>query len=404
MVSQAEQLRVDVERLRSDTPGVGRVIHLNNAGSALPPESVIETVVDHLRLEATWGGYEAGYMAEDAMQQVYEAVAELLGGTASQVALTDSATRSFDMLFYSIDLQPGDRIITIQTEFATNYLGFLHRSKQVDVDIVIVPLDSAGHVDLEALDKELAEGARLLLIDHIPNYCGVVQPAAEIGRLAKKHGVTFILDVTQSAGQLPLSAVEIGCDAMFGTSRKWLRGPRGMGFIWASESLMPKLQPPILTLRSAVWSSLDDYELVDDARRFEMWESSLALKLGFGEAVRYALNCGIPALTARIQSLNQLFRDGLQEIPSVTIADWGLAEAGITTFDVAGIDADDIVDRLRTCKVNMSMHPANYALLDFTRRERGPLVRTSAHAYNTEEEILRALELLRGVVNKPRVR
>ncbi len=358
------------------------------------PEVVLRTVIEHLELEARIGGYEAAAREHDRVEAVYDSVARLLGCSRDEVAIVENATRAWDMAFYSFGFQPGDRILTCSAEYASNYIALLQVAKNTGAVVEVVPDDERGQISLAALEAALARGARLVSLVHVPSQGGLVQPAAEVGRLCRAAGVPLLLDACQSVGQMPTDVETLGCDMLSATGRKFLRGPRGTGFLYVREELIGQLEPPFLDLHAAEWTGRETYAIRPDARRFETWETSYATKLGLGAAVDYALGWGLDAIAERVQGLAASLRDRLQALPGVEVRDLGVEKCGIVTFTVDGVEASAVVAALSAAGINVSLTPASYSRLDFGARGLDAVVRASVHYYNVEEE----LERLVGVV------
>lgn len=385
----AEDATIDVERARRETPGTDRVVHLNNAGSALPPEPVVEAVIDHLRLEAKIGGYEAADAAREAAEHTYDAVAALLRCHRDEIAIVENATRAWDMAFYSMQFQPGDRILTARAEYASNVIAFLQVAQRTGAVVEVIPDDESGQVSVDALEAMLDDRVRLVAITHVPTQSGLVNPAAAIGSVTRAAGVPYLLDACQSVGQLPVRVEEIGCDMLSATGRKFLRGPRGTGFLYVRRGLVEQLEPPFLDLHAAEWTAPDTYQIRPDARRFENWETNWATKIGLGVAVDYALGWGLEAISDRALSLAENLRGRLAATAGVAVHDHGAQRAAIVTFTKAGVPAAELSARLRAAGINTSVTSVASARFDFEARGLQEVVRASPHYYNTEDELER---------------
>jgi selenocysteine lyase/cysteine desulfurase len=384
----------DVERARRETPGVQSVIHLNNAGSALPPAPVLGAVIDHLRLEAALGGYEAADTAREAVEHTYDAVAALLGCRPDEIAVVENATRAWDMAFYAMQFQPGDRILTARAEYASNVIAFLQVARRTGAVVEVIPDDEFGQVSVDALERMLDERVRLVAITHVPTQGGLVNPAAAIGSVTRAAGVPYLLDACQSVGQFPVRVDEIGCDMLSATGRKFLRGPRATGFLYVRRDFIEQLEPPFLDLHAAEWTAPDRYEIRPDARRFENWETNYATKIGLGVAVDYALDWGLEAIQHRTTTLAESLRERLAGISGVTVHDQGAQRCAIVTFTKEGFSATDVSARLREAGINTSVTSVESARFDFEARGLTEMVRVSPHYYNTHDELDRLCALV----------
>ncbi len=380
-------MSLDIVKLRAETPGCRHVAHFNNAGASLQPQPVLETVIDHLRLEGEIGGYEAADRAEARHEAVYASIARLINCAADEVALIENATRAWDMAFYSLRFGPGDRILTSIAEYASNYIAFLQVARRTGAEIIAIPNDEHGQVSVEALEKLIDARVKLIAVTHVPTNGGLINPAAAIGAVARRHKIPFLLDACQSVGQLRIDVEAIGCDMLSATGRKYLRGPRGTGFLYVRRALLDHLEPPFLDLHAATWVAPDRYEILSDARRFENWESGIAGRLGLGVAVDYALALGMDKIEAELRAKAAHLREKLQALPGVTVHDIGAEKGGIVTFSKAGLDADAVKAGLTAARINVSTSGRSSTYLDMTARQLDQIVRASVHYFNTEVEI-----------------
>jgi cysteine desulfurase/selenocysteine lyase len=389
---------LDLAQLRRDTPGVGNRIHFNNAGAALPPQPVVDTVVDHLRREAEIGGYEAVEEAHERIDGIYASLARLLNAAPEELALVENATAGWSLAFHAVPFKPGDRILTARAEYASNYISYLQAARKSGVSVEVVPSLVSGELDVAALEWMIDDRVRLISITHVPTNGGLINPAAEIGRIARRHGILYLLDACQSAGQLPLDVAELGCDMLTATGRKYLRGPRGTGFLYIRRALAERLEPAMLDLHGANWVAPDRYECRPDARRFENWEKAWAGFLGLGVAVDYALDLGLPAISDRVGGLAEHLRGELAEVPGVTVRDIGRQRCGIVTFTAEGREASEIKTALAAHSINVVTSGPASTLLDATARGLPEVVRASVHCYNDEDEVARFIAALKRVL------
>lgn len=388
---------IDVARVRRDTPACAQLLHFNNAGASLMPDRVLRTVTDHLELEARIGGYEAADREARRLEAVYASLAQLLHCGPDEVAVVESATRAWDMAFYSIPLKAGDRVLTAHAEYVSNYLGLLQMARRTGCSVEVVPNDAHGQVDVEALRRMLDERVKLVCITHVASSNGLVNPVEAVGQVLRGTDAVYLVDACQSAGQLPLDVARIGCDLLSATGRKFLRGPRGTGFLYVRRSVLERLEPPFVDWHAANWTAVDRYEWRPDARRFESFEHSAANKLGLGAAVDLALELGLDAIADRIAVLTGRLRGALRDMPGVVLRDGGERQSGIVTFTVDGAVPFELRQRLLERHINTSVARQEMARLDLAERGIPQALRASVHYYNTEEEVDRFVRAIAEV-------
>lgn len=388
---------IDIEKIRADTPSCQEIIHFNNAGASLMPKPVFAALQRVLEDENRLGGYEAERRAQPDIQGFYAAFGALLNADPDEIAYVENATRAWDMVFYGLRLGKGDRVITHSSEYASNYLALLQQSRRLGFEIDLVPSDRFGQIDVEQLEAMLTPQTKLIAITHVPTQGGLVNPAAAVGELAQKHGIVYLLDACQSVGQIDVDVAQIGCDFLSGTGRKFLRGPRGTGFLYVRRSMLERIDPPFVDLLSAKWTAHNSYEFAAGAKRFENWESNVAGRVALGEAVRYAKAIGLNHIETRVAKLADVLREALSDIKGVQVRDLGQTKCGIVTFTKEGRDPQFIEERLREKGINVSVALMTSARLDLEARNLSSLVRASVHYFNTEDEISRFVQAVKNI-------
>ena len=391
---------MDIDRVRRETPGCERVIHLHNSGSSLMPEPVYRAMLRHLEREYLGGGYEAAAAAGEEIEAFYGNCAAMLGCDPGEIAFMENATAAWNAVFYGFARTLGrdDVILTATAEYASNFIACLQVAQWTGCTVRVVPDDAYGQVDCEALESMIDDRVRLISITHVPTNGGLVNPAAEVGAIARRHGVPFLLDACQSAGQVQLDVEAIGCDALSATGRKYLRGPRGTGLLYVRRESMDRLPPATLDLHGARWTSASSYRMEDGARRYENFENNVAGQIGLGVAIGYANELGLDNINRRIRTLADGLRDDLGNIPGVTVRDKGRERCGIVTFTHERVAPDAIRTRLAERGINIGSSNAWSTLLDMSGRGLDSVARCALHYFNTEAELATFLEQLEDVV------
>ena len=385
---------IDIEQVRADTPGINESVHLLASGSALMPAPVVKAIVDHTLLEAKVGGYEAQALEQENLDRVYTSVARHLNASPREIALMENASVAWCHGFYALPLKPKSRILTCEAEYAANYVALLQRAKREDLRIEVIPSDETGAIDLEAMEAAMGEDVGLIAITWVPTNGGLVNPAAAVGKIAKKHGVPYLLDACQAAGQMRIDVKELGCDFLSATGRKFLRGPRGTGFLYVKDRWLDNLEPAMIDHFGAPWVTRDTYALREDARRFETWENSYALRAGLGAAFDYLERIGIDAIQNRVSALSDHCRNLLQSHSALRLHDLGRHKCGIVSFSVAGLEAACVIRALADEGFVIGASDPSSTRLDAERRNLPVVLRIAPHYYNTEDEIERAVALV----------
>jgi len=387
-------MMLDIEKIRTDTLGVSHGVHLLASGAALMPQPVVDAVIEHTQLEARVGGYEAAADQAVPLAHVYDSVAQLIGAKRHEIALVPNATVAWCHAFYALPLEKGARILTCEAEYGANYVAFLQRAKRDGLTIDVVPSDAFGAVDLDALESMIDTRVGLIAMTWVPTNGGLVNPAAKIGEIAQKHGIPYLLDACQAVGQMPVDVAALGCDFLSATGRKFLRGPRGTGFLYVAEKWLETLEPVVIDHFSASWVATNQYELRGDARRFETWENSYALRAGLGIAADYANKLGMKQIEARVCALATYCRENLAHIKGAEIRDIGAQKCGIVSFTIDGLAPEATVADLQAQGIIIGASTPSSTLLDAQRRKLPTILRMAPHYYNTRAEIDRCIEVL----------
>ncbi|MFC7448745.1 aminotransferase class V-fold PLP-dependent enzyme [Rhodococcus daqingensis] len=383
---------LDQQRLRRDTPGCLDKVFLDSAGSSLPPEPVLDAVTAHLRREAEIGGYLAAQERAADLADVKSALGELLGAQPGDLALVESATRAWTDFFYAVPLTAGDRILVTEVEYASNAIAALQRARTTGAVVEVIPSTPTGEIDLDALARMLDERVRLVSLVHAPTNGGLVNPVREVVDLAHGVGALVLLDACQSVGQIPVDVAELGVDALSATGRKWLRAPRGTGFLYVRPELARTLEPAALDLHGAQWTDTDGYRMADDASRFEFWECGVAGRLGLGAAVRYLLELGIDEVAPAVAERAEFARAGLAAIPGATVRDLGRSRSGIVSFTVDGVAAAAVREALAAKDITVTVSGRGSTLVDMSNRDLDAVVRASPHYFNSFEDLERLVD------------
>jgi selenocysteine lyase/cysteine desulfurase len=215
--------------------------------------------------------------------------------------------------------------------------------------------------------------------------------------IAREGGVPFLLDACQSVGQLDIDVDHLQCDFLTVTGRKFLRGPRGSGFMYVRRSMLESTSPPMVDMHGARWVEPGRYELVSSARRYENWEFNHAATLGLGKAVDEALAWGLADIEQRVVGLAADLRSRLRD-SGFDVYDIGRRLSALVTTAVPGLGAGVVQDRLFEEGINVSITSPSSTRIDAERRDLPDLIRLSPHYFNTEEElesVVRALSRLR---------
>jgi selenocysteine lyase/cysteine desulfurase len=366
------------------------------------PEPVVRIIQEHITLESRIGGYEAAEARREAVQAAYQAVAELIHTQPENIAFTENATASYIQALSSIPFERDDVILTTRNDYASNQIQFLSLQARLGVRVVRAPDHTEGGVDVEAMsDLIRRHRPKLVCVTHVPTNSGLVQDACAVGSVCREEEVLYLVDACQSVGQMPVDVRELNCDFLSATSRKYLRGPRGAGFLYVSDQVLERgLEPLFIDMRGADWVAEDRYRAARDAKRFENWEFAWALVLATGEAARYATALGLEKIRDRVRSLAGRLREALSTNDRVRVLDRGGELCGIVSISVDRWNPVELVAALRARRINTSAQIRIYAVIDYDDKGVAASLRMSPHYYNTEEEIDQAVSALEELLMK----
>lgn len=389
---------INLEQVRRDTPGCKTKAHFNNAGSSLMAQPVIDAINHYMTLEIANGGYETEAMMDKELKAFYAAAAALVKGQSRNMAFTSSATNSFAKALSAVPLCEGDVVIIAEDDYSSNQIFFLSLQQRMGIRLVRAASLPEGGVDVADVERlVLQHRPKLISLTHVPSHTGLVQPVAEVGRICRREDILYLVDACQSVGQLPLDVAEIGCDFLCATMRKFLRGPRGTGFLYVSDAVLERqLSPLFIDMHGATWSSQNVFEPNAQATRFEDWEQPYALMLGTKVALEYANSLDMKAVAAYNHQLCEQVRAGIREIDGMHLLDKGKELSSIITVAIPGKAGNAVVDHLRSLDINTSVSTRKGgAVIDFEHKRVDWALRISPHYYNTAEEVTRLIDALR---------
>lgn len=390
----------EIAQFRKDTPGTSSLIHLNNAGAAFMPLGVKKNIDHYLQMEMDYGGYETAALQKEGLDAFYTNFAKLINAKASQIAFATNATDAYNKALSAIPFRQGDVILTTLNDYVSNQIAFLQIKQLWGVQIVHARDVPEGGVDPQDMVQKMDQyHPKLVAVTHVPTNSGLIQPIEAIGKACRERNILYLVDACQSIGQLVLDVEKIGCDFLSGTGRKFLRGPRGTGFLFVSDRVLEQhLAPLFLDLHSAAWSAEDEFEALGNAKRFELWEKPYAFMLGAAVAAAYTNEIGMDRIEKRVKWLAQYLRDGLQAIPPIRVLDLGVEKAGIVTLHLPDWQAPHLHQHLLQQGINSAYTSQAYNRFDMGKKKVDWLLRLSPHYYNTVEELDVVLKVMENIV------
>lgn len=360
------------------------------------PEIVVNTMIEYIRQEEQFGGYETMSSNLESVNQFYEETARLLNCKPSNIAYATSATDAYAKALSSIPFKERDCIITTIDDYISNQIAFISLQKRLNVEVIRVKNLPDHEIDLDDLEVLIKKHhPKLIAVTHIPTNSGLIQNVEGVGELCRRYDILYLVDACQSVGQLNVDVQKIGCDFLTATGRKFMRGPRGTGFLYVSDKVLEQnLAPLFLDMRGANWTQFNDYEVIKTARRFEHWEISYSSLRGLTEAVKYANMIGMDQIEKYNRKLAETLRNGLQNA-GYKVLDEGKHLSSIVTFCNEDHTIENIQNVFAQNKVYFSFSNKSSALIDFTNKNINTAIRLSPHYFNTYEEIETVIHLLK---------
>ena len=363
------------------------------------PQPVVEAVTNHIRLEAEIGGYEAARAQSTLIGAAYDKLGAVIGAQKENVAITANATDAFARALSSIPFAKGDVIVGAWSEYASNQIQFLSLAERVGLELVRAPITDAGVTDLEKLDEIInAKKPKLVASVHINTSCGIVEDVYAIGEICRRRNTSYLVDGCQSLGQGAIDVGKMGCDFFSATSRKFLRGPRGAGLLYVSDRVLDAGYAPLfIDLAGAELLDATHYKTASNAKRFEDWEFSYAVLLGFGAAAEYALNIGLDQIGSRIKTVAAHLRTTIADLNGWRVLDSGKGTAPIIPIHTENAEGETAFQALIDNKVNATLIPKRWAPMDESLKEAGWAIRISPHYYTSSEDADKLLNVLDAV-------
>lgn len=389
-----------IDALRARTPGVRTTTHFNHAGASLPSAATLDAIHAHLLREASMGPMEAGAFGDEQTERARTLAARLLNAQPAEIALTTGNSPGWGAAFAALGpWQAAQRILVARHEWGGNLATMRHLGQRAGVSIETIPSDASGRVDPRALEAMLDDRVALIALTWLPANGGLINPAAAIGQIARRHGIPYFIDAAQAVGQLPIDVAELGCDVLAGAGRKALRGPRGTGLLYVRRDFLPRLAPAFVDTYSAPLDANGEPALRDDAARFESSEASLALHCGLANALEEALEIGIDNIRARIDQVAQALREQLAAMPGVSVLDQGVERSGLVSFNVTGMDALAVRRSLAAQGITIGSNGVAYTPFDMTSRGLSQIARASVSYLTTNAEIDKLLAGIRTLTH-----
>lgn len=367
-------------------------LYFNHGGCSFITASTLDAVVKQLRLEQALGNSVADVMSSADRSRVYTLAARALRADAANIALTDSHTTGWAKALQTISLNAGDVILTSRSEWGGNLSALQNLARHHGSSVVVIPTVADGSVCLKSLAVLMNKSVKLISVSWIGSNGGHVEPVAEIGQLARAHGVPYFLDASQVVGQLPVDVKNIGCDVLTTPGRKWLRGPKGTGFMYLRSEYLEKCQA------SAQADKGLDSSTPLTAKHFEACSASVPLQMGLLAALVQLEQVGVETVQKQILIRSNYLWERLQSIARVNCICPVAPQHGLVAFNVVGQAATAVRQKLMGMGIEVAANQAAFTPLDMYARQLDAVVRASPHACTTTDEIDQLIEAVTLIV------
>jgi pyridoxal 5-phosphate dependent beta-lyase len=355
--------------------GARRLLHVDTAACGRTSDAVRARIAEQLAAESDTGGYVAQDEASDELERLKVNLAGLIGFGADEVAFVESASTALPQLLDAWQLRAGHTVWAVRSEWGPNLAAFADRGLAVE----FLDEDDAGHVDLAALEVRLhTKRPDAVHLTAAASHRALVQPIGAAAAICAAAEVPLIVDNAQSLGQIE---IQTGAAACYGTSRKWLCGPRGAGYLAVREPWQSALVPVAPALSAAVWPVGGDRPLP----RLSSREAFVAGRIGLGVAIAEHLELGPARIRERLQGIAVALRTAFADLPSWRLNDAIDAPGALVTLAPRADDLDVPQFRAELLRRGVLCTAAQPARAP--KEMTGYLLRFSPHLETTADDI-----------------
>jgi len=373
-----------------------KYINFNNAGSSKPLNAVNKEINSFLEIEKNYGGYYAVHKYKKKINYFYNNLSKLINCKHKEISFLTSTTLAWNLFFNSLKIHKNQNILIFENEYGSNLIYYKNKRHTLN----IVNIKKNGKVCFEDLKKKINKHTKVVSLCHVASQCGNRIEAEKIFNYIKQlfPEVICVLDACQSIGHIEVDVKKINCDVLVGSGRKYLRGPRGTGFIYINDNVREKINPMILDMKNA--EIIEDKIKISRSNIFENFEFSPSLQLGFSKAIEKVNNCGIHKIEQNIINKSKYFRKKLENFNQIIFFENIDTLTGINTLKIKGIDSFQIYTYLLSKKILCSVTKSSSSFLYFKKLKIKDLLRISFHQYNSYDDINYLVKCLIDLIKK----